>query len=52
MNIGKEQGRQIVRIQRPIPIELPQRPVPEKEPAVPEPVAVPVRQPAKQSVGK
>jgi hypothetical protein len=46
MNIGKEQAPKIIRIQRPTPIELPRRPAREPEPAMPEPVTVPVRQPA------
>jgi hypothetical protein len=52
MNIGKEQAPRIVRIQRPIPIELPRRPAQKPQPATPEPVTVPVRQPAEQPAGK
>jgi len=52
MNIGKEQAPRIIRIQRPTPVELPRRPAREPQPTTPEPVAVPVHQPAKQSVGK
>jgi hypothetical protein len=53
MDIGKEQSPRIVRIQRPIPVELPRRPAQEPEPAMPEPTTVPVRpQPDAEPAGK
>jgi len=55
MNIGKEQAPRTIRIQRPIPIELPRHPAQEPQPAMPEPATVPVPsrpQPDKQPAGK
>jgi hypothetical protein len=52
MDIGKEQAPRIIRIQRPTPVVIPRRPAQEPVPATPEPVSVPVRQPAEQPAGK